>query len=202
MKEANMRYYAFLFYLLTVISNPAKADLVNEILQIQCYPELGVLNIIQTNINGEKASKALDEIPEEIAKKYNIYDVFSLISHHNYRGATGKTFKQDCTVNGKQYTISITPTICNSSLGGFLGGHRSIDVTVLRDKKMIIDKYTFSPCPYQKLAVEPTSFEKMVINEEEGYIQLFGRKNGYLSEDIADLEKKPLKRKKPVFIKG
>ena len=60
-----------------VFSLTALADVETPVLRIDCMPELGTVEVYGSNISGERASRNFETIPDQIAKKYGIYDISS-----------------------------------------------------------------------------------------------------------------------------
>ena len=60
-----------------VFTHTALADVETPVLRIDCMPELGTVEVYGSNISGERASRNFETIPDQIAKKYGIYDISS-----------------------------------------------------------------------------------------------------------------------------
>ena len=154
-----------------IFFHPALADIESPVVRIDCMPELGVVEVYGSNISGERASRNFETIPELIAKKYGIHDLYSYLIFEgededppNPRIVGSRTKTIECQLAEHHVSITFEPYIARPCPRDV-----SIRLTVRIDEALIVEDLEYRrSCLSQDIV---SSFE---FEEDGRFIKLKG----------------------------
>lgn len=151
--------------------HPARADIESPVVRIDCMPELGVVEVYGSNISGERASRNFETIPELIAKKYGIHDLYSYLIFEgededppNPRivGSRAKTI--ECQLAEHHVSITFEPYIARPCPRDV-----SIRLTVRIDEVLIVEDLE-----YRRSCLSQDTVSSFEFEEDGRFIKLKG----------------------------
>lgn len=137
------------------------ADIVNDVVNITCAPELGVFDVRIGNINGQKAEQAFAKNSDIIYEKYGWVGLGNI---------KPDGFIAKCNIDGTQYEVKLTTyygTYCKGTM--FAQLHITEGDTVLMDMPLgdcMAANCGFDDCYYQ--------IKDITVSAEEQYLVLGG----------------------------
>ena len=157
--------------LLPAISHPALADIESPVLRIDCIPELGAVEIYESNFSGERALRNFETIPDLIAEKYGIHDLYSYLIFEgededppNPRIVGRRTKTIECQLAEHHVSITFEPYIarpCSRDV--------SISLTVQIDRALIVEDLK-----YRRSCLSQDSVSSFEFEEDGEFISLSG----------------------------
>lgn len=178
---------------------PAKADIVNDVIRIECSPELNYLLVETTNINGWLPLNSFKNpfIRKSIKEKYNLISLDETLFNFSpdYSRQEGKEYKTQCTLNFtkdnkdpqakesdlRNLNVTIKGYVENPNPNGMGGGNRTFTLTIKDNNQTYVDKLIFLSSDR-----EESSLTSLRIVPHEQYIDLTGKnvKSFFFSDTI------------------
>ena len=159
-------HFLILFFVLTL---PAKAwaDIMDDLVQVQCLEELNALKIDILRTAGRIASKAIRDHPKQLWENHGIRELYTMVGTIRLIDENGKPSEDDrdirmvvkdpiqtsCTLieqleNGTQrprtYDIHIEPFFFNTNAMGTCGGFVTFELTLTSGDQVLIDQLRFN----------------------------------------------------------
>lgn len=154
-----------------IFSHPARADIESPVVRIDCMPELGVVEVYGSNISGERASRNFETIPELIAKKYGIHDLYSYLIFEgededppNPRIVGSRTKTIECQLAEHHVSITFEPYIARPCPRDV-----SIRLTVRIDEALIVEDLE-----YRRSCLSQDTVSSFEFEEDGEFISLKG----------------------------
>lgn len=154
-----------------VFSHPALADIESPVIRIDCMPELGTVEVYGSNISGERASRNFETIPDLIAKKYGIHDLYSYLFFEgededppNPRIVGSRTKSIECQLTEHHVSITFEPYIARPCPRAV-----SISLTARIDGVLIVEDLE-----YQRSCLSQDTVSSFQFEEDGEFIKLSG----------------------------
>ena len=193
-----------LYFCLHIYSYDAKADTVNEFVQVQCLEDLNALRIDVFSANGKIAKKNAKDNPKALWEKHGIKDIRSMVGYvhlvdgdgtpskdpRDIRMVVANPIQTSCALteelaDGSQvprtYDIHIEPYFFNTNPNGYCGGGSpTVELTLTSGKEVLIDHLRFvSECSsdgwhQHNKGMAMGSIQSVQLNPEDRYISLYG----------------------------
>jgi hypothetical protein len=180
----------------------SRADIVNDIFQVTCMPELGTLEIRTFNINGKLAQNNLVKHSNTIREKFSIHpydpELFEFGPDHAWQKS--KTYHGKCILpvtddptikKTSSFNYAIGGSFQNVNPNGLCGGWRTINVTLKLGDKVLMDQLSFGQSCESDSMIESLRLSATQAYDEQdnGYILLTGTK---LKKSFFYIGKKPI----------
>jgi hypothetical protein len=182
------------------LASPVRADIINELVKVECNKDLNYLSIETLDINGRLPMDFINSQPKLLWERYGLIDVHNQLLEFNKIKSRqrGKTVEKQCELLKKgaedklektTYTIKITGYIYNINPEGRCGGANSVSVTLQDADKILVNDLVFIPS-----CSDPDSISGIQVLPHEGYFTISGSVGGsyWFSELKAPLDNKTI----------
>ncbi len=196
-----MRFFVFLFCFF--ISFPARADIVNDFVQVQCLQDLNALKIDVFGANGNIAASRSHNNQQELWERHGIREISTMVDYirpvdenglpsgdyRDTRMALKNPIQTSCaliseTEGRKQesliYDVYVEPYFFNTNPHGHCGASPTFSLTVKTANNVLIDNLRFvSECvtyegSHHDKGMAMGFIQSIQFNPEDGYITIDG----------------------------
>ena len=165
----------------TIFLRPALADIESPVVRIDCFPELATVEIYESNFSGDRALRNFETIPDLIAEKYGIHDLYSYLIFEgededppNPRIVGRRTKTIECQLPEHYVSITFEPYIARPCPRDV-----SISLTVQIDRATIVEDLA-----YRRSCLSQDTVSSFQCKEAGRFISLKGRFDDDRKDDL------------------